>query len=179
MTAALRIVSDNAPSHALGPAIVVDRGPGWVDAKREDGAVVRATIALGYRYDAEIDDVLLVIGDGDRAWVIGVVAGRGRSSIEAPGDLELRAAGTISIAGDKGVRLVGEEIEIAPSRLRVTASSLVETLGNAFRRVTGMLSTKAGETHTIVDGQATARAKNLVVLTDETASIDGQQIRLG
>jgi hypothetical protein len=42
-----------------------------------------------------------------------------------------------------------------------------------------MLSLHAGESHTIVDGQALQRSRSATILTEETVSVNGKQVRLG
>lgn len=164
----------------LGPAHVEDVTPVGVVVRRHDGEVVTARLALQLPYDAAVGDELLVVGAADAHYVIGVLAASGRTHLAVQGDLELHASGgAVSISGDKGVDLVGPEVRIAPKKLLVNAESMIETFGVAVRRVAAMLSEVVGERHTIVHGQSFMKAKSAAILSEETVSVNGKQVRLG
>jgi Protein of unknown function (DUF3540) len=56
---------------------------------------------------------------------------------------------------------------------------MVQKLTTAYQRVTGLLSVRAGEAETLVEGTTTTRAKNGVILTEDKMVVNGKQIFLG
>jgi hypothetical protein len=55
----------------------------------------------------------------------------------------------------------------------------VEKLASLYQRVRGALNVHAGEAHTVVDDASFLTAKNASIVTEETMSINGDQIHLG
>jgi hypothetical protein len=142
--------------------------------------VVLATLALAMPYEPAAGDVLLVIGKQGEYWVIGVIRGAGRAVLRVAGDVELHAeGGTLRLTGDKGVKVSGAEVGFETGKLSVLAASLFEQVGSAVRRVTGLLTTQAGKSHTIVEGAAYEQAKSRAIVAEDTVTVNGTQIHLG
>lgn len=164
----------------LGPAVVVEADAAEIRARLPGGAIVRAEPALAFPYRPVADDVVLIIGRGDRHYVIGVLRGSGRTTLAFEGDVDLHAiGGKLNLSGDAGVKVQGREMEILVGALRVVAGSMVQKLESAYQRVTGLLSVRAGESQTLVDGTATTKAKDGIILTEQKMTINGKQIYLG
>jgi hypothetical protein len=167
----------------LGPAVVTAVGavgPGDLDTRLPSGAVVRAELALAFPYRPAVADVVLVIGREGAHYVIGVLRGSGTTTLAFEGDVSLRAVrGKLHLAGDEGVRVEGRELEVLVSAFKVVADSMVHKAASLYQRVSGLLSVRAGESQTIVDGTATTRSKDGVILTEEKMTINGKQIYLG
>lgn len=167
----------------LGPArVVASRAPGasGVSVELPDGAAVTAQMALAFPYEPALDDVLLVIGKGSAHYVIGVLHGAGRSMLALQGDVEIRAVGgSLTLAGDTGLCLESPELSIATGKLRMVAESIVQKFTHAYQHVREVLSVRAGESHTVVDGSSFSRAKSGVILTEEKMAINGKEIHLG
>jgi hypothetical protein len=166
-----------ATANYLGPAtvsqVVADRiridlphGEAW------------ARLALSTPYHPEPGDVVLAIGE-EEIYIIGVLLGRGKTTFVAPGDLELRARGTIALVGDKGVQIRGPEVSVRADRFEMVARSAVEKLIESYRWVKDVIQTRAGRTRTIVDGASTLHAERIVETADKDVTLDGQKIRLG
>lgn len=169
-----------APQDYLGPAVVTAIGPADVEARLPAGASVRAELALAFPYRAAVDDVVLVIGRGDAHYVIGVLRGSGEIALAFEGDVSLRAVrGRLRLAGDEGVEVQGRELEILVGAFKVVADSMVQKAASAYQRIRGVLSVRAGESQTIVDGTSMSKSKNGVLLTEEKMTINGKQIYLG
>src|SRR5690242_7210675 len=97
----------------LGPAEVLRVSPHELEVRLKNGAVACAGLALGYPYDARAGDVVLVIGDADGHYVIGVIHGSGRSALELHGDVDVRAVnGVLRLSGDKGVEIDAPEMSV-------------------------------------------------------------------
>ncbi len=131
------------PSRAtdyLGPARVTACTSTGPRVELRDGRTVDAELALALPYEPAIGDRLLVIGDGDEHWVIGIIHGSGRTSLELQGDVELSAVGgALKLRGEKGVSIVGPEIEVRATTLRTFAETAFEKMGTVYRRVSGRL----------------------------------------
>ena len=164
----------------LGPAIVVAAPPGrWV-VRLADGREVPARVALAPPDEARPGDEVLVIGNAAGHYVLGVLSGAGRTSIELPGDGVVRAVGgTLRLEGDHGVELAGPAVDVRTGRLEILAGSVVETFVSLRQRVTELLSVRAGQTHTVVEGASHTQAKSAAILTEKTVTINGKAIHLG
>src|SRR5262245_57478518 len=107
----------------LGPATVVDAAPGALRIELENGSQVDALMALAFPYEPARGDVVLSIGEDGRYYVIGVLRGHGRSSLQLPGDVELRADGVLRLAGERGVEIAAPELSLAGEKLQVVADA--------------------------------------------------------
>lgn len=173
-------VSVRQPDGYLGPGRVTSVMPHEVEVQIRAGESVRARMALSIPYEPSVGDVLLVIGRDDEHYVIGVLHGSGRTSLSFQGAVDVRATGgPLTLSSDTSVSILGPEAEIQTGKLRVFATSVVEKLGSLYQRVRGALEVHAGKTHTIVDDASFMTAKNASIVTEETMSINGNEIHLG
>jgi hypothetical protein len=166
----------------LGPARVIERGVDGVlvEIPGSERPAVLAQPALAFPYEAAAGDVVLLISKGQSHYVIGVLQGTGKAVLAIQGDIELRAVGgTLTLSGDKGMTLKAPEVEVSAGKLRMAADSIVQKFSSAYQHVRGLLSVRAGEAHTLVDGASVARSKSGVILTEETMAINGKEIHLG
>ncbi|MFO0550166.1 MAG: DUF3540 domain-containing protein [Polyangiaceae bacterium] len=164
----------------LGPATVVATAPSSLEVRLPSGEVATAELALAFPYRASEGDVVLVIGRGQAHYVIGVMRGAGETSLHFQGDVSLRAVGgKLRLGGDEGVQVTGRELEVLVDAFKVVADSMVQRASSVYQRITGLLSTRAAESQTIVDGTASTKAKTGVILTEEKMTINGKQIYLG
>lgn len=164
----------------LGPGHVVGVMPHEVEVEIRGGERARAQMALSIPYEPAMGDVLLVIGKGDEHYVIGVLHGSGRTSLSFQGAVDLRATGgPLTLSSDQGVAVRGSEVEIQAGKLHVFAGSMVEKLTSLYQRVRETLNVHAGKTHTVVDDASFMTAKNASIVTEETMSINGDEIHLG
>jgi hypothetical protein len=164
----------------LGPGNVVDVAPHEITVLVRGSERVRAQMALSIPYEPRVGDVLLVIGKGDDHYVIGVLVGHGKTSLSFQGAVDLRATGgPLTLSSDQGVAIHGPEMEIQTGKLHVFAGAMVEKLGSLYQRVRGALNVHAEKTHTVVDDASFMTAKNASIVTEETMSINGNEIHLG
>ena len=145
-----------------------------------DGIPVWATYALPYRYRAEPGDRLLVAGEADRWYVIGILEGRGEVSLQAPGDLRLSAPrGAIDLTASEGVRIRGSRVELVAEKLEVSARSAVERFGRLRQRVEDALELRARRMRTRVDETHRLVAHRIAHRARDVAKIDGRRVHLG
>jgi hypothetical protein len=145
-----------------------------------DGTVAKAAFALSLPYAACEGDELLVIGDGAELFVIGVLAGRGKTSLALHGDVSLRAiGGALDLVGDEGVNIRAPVVEVRADKLHSVARSVVETFSSFFQRVSEVLHVHARQQVSIADEGSYSQAKTTAIQTEETVTINGKEIHLG
>lgn len=170
----------NAPERHLGPAEVVALHASAVEVRLEDGAVVRAELALAMPYVPAVGDRLLVIGDAERAWVIGVLAGSGKTVLAFDGDVELRSNdGVLRLSGGQRVEVESADVALHASRVRVVAESLAHHVTSLRQRVRELFSTHAGQKRETVDGTSATQAGSATLTTEGSVKINGKAIHLG
>ncbi len=164
----------------LGPAEVTAVRPQELDLLLPSGSRVTALMALGYRYEASVEDVVLVIGNPSGHYVIGVLHGTGKTVFAAPGDVEVRAVdGVLRLTGDRGVELDGPDVSVRAGKLRMLADVVSQTFTSLRQHVRELLSVRAGTTHKVVEGAVYSQAKSATLLTEGKVAINGKEIHLG
>ncbi len=184
MTAALSFVGsldqEALGGRYLGPASVTQVAPALLEAKLPTGEIVRPRLALAYPFVPAAGDTLLVIGQADRYFVIGVLESTGRTELRFRGDVDLRAVdGTLELHGERGVSLQGEQIDIRTKKLAVVADKVTEAFGTVFTRVKALLSVHSGESDTVVQGEWSSRSERASITSQEVVSVNGKEVHLG
>ena len=171
-----------ALSHAsfLGPCEVLGAAASSVRVRMPSGKEATADLALAFPSRAARGDVLLVIGGASGYYVIGVLRGQGRATLEFQGDVELRSVGgKVEISADKGIALSSSSIDIGAEKVRVIAEAVTESVTTMFTRVREVVTVHAGEARQIVRGQWFSQSKRAQVQTEDAFAINGRQIHLG
>jgi len=164
----------------LGPARVIGVEATALQVELPGGVIAPAELALAFPYEAALEDVVLVIARGRSRYVIGVLRGSGRTVLAIQGDVDLRAVGgSLSLSGEKGVSIEGAELQVSVGTMRLVAESVVEKFTTAYQHVRSLLSVRAGQTHTVVDGATFANSQSATILTEEKMAINGKEIHLG
>jgi Protein of unknown function (DUF3540) len=163
----------------VGPAEVVRGAAGVVEVVLANGDAREATVALASDYEPATGDTVLTISDGDGCWIIGVLAGSGRRTVTATGDLELHAGGKLRISADEGVEIEGPRLDVRVGVLTSLARSVTQRFDSLKQHVVELLSVQAGKMHTTVDGPSFVRAESATILTKENVNINGKAIHLG
>lgn len=139
-----------------------------------------ATLAMAVHYAPAVGDTLLVIGREEVFYAIGVIAGRGRTTLTAPGDLELLAPhGRIDLHARDG-------IELRTSTLRCVADAWDAVCGTVRQRcseflchVRGVVRWRARRSETTVEDVHRTRAGRIEQQAEGEVQIDGRKINLG
>lgn len=164
----------------LGPARVIAVDGQWVTVETRSSDRRRAELALQMRYAPAVDDVLLVIGRASDWYVIGVLAGAGQTDLVFQGGVTVRAeGGPLNLSSDRAVNIAGPELDIETGKMQVFAGAVVERFTSLYKRVKDALDVHAGRSHTIVDEGSFLTAKTASIVTEGTASINGDEIHLG
>ncbi len=180
LAAARAALSDASAAPYLDVATVLSTSFSHVEVELVSGTRVSAKLALAVPYQPALRDEVLVIGNDSAHWVIGVVTGRGSLELRMPGDIDIHAMnGKLRLHGDEGVEVASKKISLRTKDLRVTAEKAIESFTNVVRSVREMLSTRAGERHTMVQGNSLETAKRVTILGNENVAVNGKQIHLG
>lgn len=169
---------DAAAVEYMGPALV-RRMDGLAAVVLVEGVERDARLALAQLYRPEPGDTVLVLGGRDGWYVVGVLAGAGRMVVNAPGDLELRARGTVEIHGARGVNVRGPEVAVAADRLSFSARVVFERVTRAYRHVKELLQVRAGRARTVVEDAYTVQAQTISETAKGDVKLDGDKIHLG
>jgi hypothetical protein len=138
-----------------------------------------ATLAL-QGYAPAVGDVLLVIGQDESFFVIGVIAGRGRTSISAHGDLELRAPhGRIDLLARDGIELRGGPVRVVAKAFEAVVDTLKQRCKDLFVTVTDTFRTRSKRVEHHADEVHRTTAGRIVQRAEQDVSIDGEKIHLG
>ena len=169
----------------LTQAEVIAEGPLSVtvalwSGSQPTGEEVEAQLAVAFQYTPSAGDRVLVIGNDEGFYVIGVLAAQRRDhNLSFAGDVEVAATGKLRLRGEQGVELTGPEVVGRAGKLEMMARSVTQHYDRVRQRVVELLSLQAGQTHTVVEGSAYTRAKSATLLTKEKVSINGKSIHLG
>lgn len=164
----------------LGPATVTRVGPALLEAELPTGEIVQPQLALAFSFTPASGDSLLVIGEGERHYVIGILSSTGKTDLTFRGDVELRAVGgKVELHGELGVALHGPQIDIKTRKLDVIAEKATEAFGTLFTRVKELMSVHSGQTDTVVRGEWSSRSESAAITSQEVVSINGQEVHLG
>jgi len=137
-----------------------------------------ARLALASPYSPIPGDVVLAIGE-EELYVIGVLAGRGKTCFDVSGDLELRASGRVRISGGDAIELRSPRVVVKADCMEMFVRKAVEKFVDVYRWVRGLSQTRAGRVRTVVDDQYTLSAERIFERAEKDVKLDGERIRLG
>ncbi len=165
----------------LGPATVLAVAPAAPLAIRLlDGRKVTARPAFALPYHASPGDELLVIGQGDAFSAIGVLQGRGQHAIDLPGDVRLRALdGTLTLSGDRGIEMESAAVTMRAGKLDMIVETVSQCLGSITQFVRDRIAVQAGDSQIVVRESAQQIARNTVVLSEDTTTLNAKKIQIG
>jgi hypothetical protein len=166
---------------ALGPATVVRAAGRRALVRRPEAEGEEwAQIALSFPYPPVPGDVVLVVAQEERAYVIGVLQGRGPAVLPFAGDVTIAAPeGRIALVAGKGVTVAAPEVEVKAESVEVEAKTLVQRLENAFQWVKDLFQLRAGRTRTVVDGTHHQVAERTYIRSEKETKVDGERVYLG
>ena len=165
----------------LGPATVSRAAGRRVQLRREgQEAEEWADLALAFPYQPAPGDVVLVVAQEERAYVIGVLQGKGPSVLAFPGDVTLSAPrGAVHIDAAKGVTVNAPSVEMRAETIELEATTLTQRIESAFHWVKDLLQVRAGRSRTVVDGTSHQLAERTFIRSEKETKVDGEKIYLG
>lgn len=139
-----------------------------------------ADMALPFIYQAMEGDHVLVIGQQDAFYVIGLIEGKGKTILSAPGDLELHAGkGKIDLVAAMGVNIRSPSFQIITKKLDFIAENVVERFNNLTSWVKNAFDLQAGSVHAKVESSYCLKAEKIKQKAREDLKLDGKKIHLG
>lgn len=165
----------------LGPGMVTRLDGPDLLVRLDTAEEVTAQMAMPFPYIPAPDDVLLVIGMGERHYVIGVIHGQGTASLTFPGDVEMRSlTGAFRMTAPEGIELTTQkDIEVRAGKVRVLAGTVVQKVTDVFQWIKGKLHVRATRTDASVAETAATRAHRVEVIAEDDVKVDGRQVFLG
>lgn len=165
----------------LGPATVSRASGRRVLVRRAGGEADEwAELALALPYQPVAGDVVLVVAQEERAYVIGVLQGRGPSVLAFPGDVTISAPkGAVHLDAAKGVTLSAPAVEMRAETIEMEATTLTQRIESAFQWVKDLLQVRAGRLRSVVEGSAHQLAERTFIRSEKETKVDGEKIYLG
>jgi hypothetical protein len=164
----------------LGPSEVCRVEPHQVEIRLPSSELAWARLALAFCYAPVVGDEVLVIGNPDGHYVIGVLRGQGQARLTFPGDVELRSLdGVVRVVGGRGVEIDAPEVALRAGKILTVARSLVQQLGTLYQSVSELWSVRAGASHTVVEDSSYTQAKRATLVTEDELNLNGKAINLG
>lgn len=163
----------------LAPASVIDVQGRKLTVLTADGEVI-AENALAFPYTPVKGDTLLVIGQADRCYAIGLLAAQGDMTVAFPASATFTAPrGEIKFKSGKGMELHSPNVRLRAGKLELVAKTISEKADNAWRRVRKLLKLDAGSVQTTVEETSHTKAGRYVVKAKQDVKMDGDKIYLG
>jgi hypothetical protein len=163
----------------LRPAAVVAVAADSLTVDAGDRGTVTARMAMPIPYAAAIGDELLVLGEGEHAYVVGVLRGAGTMRLELEGDVEISATGKLGLRAGASVTIDAPEVQVRSGRMSMLAGRVTQAFDSVRTTVRELLLVRAGEQQTFVDGTSHLQAKNARMLSESKVTINGKEIFLG
>ncbi len=172
-------VAAGGPGTWLSPGRVIEVQAHGVRLQLPDGRELFARMALPLSYEAALGDELLLLGDATSAYVTGVLSGNGQTRLALKGDVSLATDGKLELSSQTSISLDAPSVEVRADRLHTVAGRVTEVFDSVRKTVRQLLSVRAGEQHTLVEGTSQLVAKNARTLSEGKVTINGKEIFLG
>lgn len=159
----------------LGPAKVtrVEGRPRHVRVAVGEEEPVWARLALAGPYRPAPGDELLVVRlDGDPLYAIGVLEGKGPTTIQVPGDLNLEAP-------NGSINLSAPHVHVRADKLEFTTQRIIEKARDVYRWISGLLQIQSARMRTVVETDYHLKADYIHEKAKADVNIDGRSINLG
>jgi hypothetical protein len=163
----------------LTPATVIETQGRKLTVMTPQGEAV-AENALAFPYQPVKGDTLLVVGQGEHHYAIGVLAAQGDMTIAFPANAVFAAPrGEIRFKAGKAIDMHSPNVRLRAGKLELVARSISEIVDNAYRTVRKLLKLDAGRVQTTVEETAQTNAGRYVVKAKQDVKMDGDKIYLG
>ncbi len=166
-------------STALGPAVVLEVAGARMTVLME-GAECEALNAMAFPYTPRKGDTLLVIGQGEMHYAIGVLQAQGDMTLTFPGSVKFRAPkGAVSFHSGEAIDLHAPEVKVTAGKWSVVARTLSEKVTDALRWVGNLAQLKAGRRRTLIEGKDYERSQRKIMKAKKDVRVNGERIHLG
>jgi hypothetical protein len=108
-----------------------------------------------------------------------VEAGRDLVLAAPRGSVRLEAKKDVTLKSERRVHVTAPTLELTAGVLETHARRLLSRLGDVYREIDGLLSTRAARSRTVVEGDYEVLAGRASIASDGDTSIDGKRVLLG
>lgn len=166
------------PPVRIGAAVVTDCEAGRARVVFE-GASLSARPALAFAYQLMPGDLVLIIVQAEDAYIIGVLSGRGTTTLTVHADLALSAPhGRISLRAGNGIDLDAPQVAVRAQSIEMTATTLVQRVQTAFKTFTDLLHITAGRRQTRIDGVSMESTVRTYHRSEKETVLNGESINI-
>lgn len=145
-----------------------------------DDGEVWADNALALPFTPRRGDFVLVVGQAERWFVIGVLQAQGDMTFSFPGNVTFSTPrGEVKLKATKGIELHSPNVRLRAGKLELLARSILERADSAKRWITGLWQERAGRRRSDVDEESHTHAGRFVVKARQDVKIDGDKVYLG
>lgn len=163
----------------LAPATVLEAHGRRLIVQTPQGEVF-AENALAFPYQPVKGDTLLIVGQGEHHYAIGLLAAQGDMTIAFPANAVFAAPrGEIKFSSGKAIDLHSPNVRVRAGKLELLAKTISEKVDNAYRTVRKLFKLDAGRMNTTVEETAQTNAGRYVVKAKQDVKMDGEKIYLG
>ncbi|MCR9244816.1 MAG: DUF3540 domain-containing protein [bacterium] len=163
----------------LGPAKVVEARTGRILVAMPDKKAW-VTPAMQFTYEASAGDTLLVIGQDDLFYAIGVLNGSGRTALQVPGDLDLQAPhGRIRMQARDGLEFRAKAVQFVAEAWDAALGTVRQSCEELWTKVRGAMRISTRRRETRIRETDRTRAGRIIQTAAKDVQIDGEKIHLG
>ena len=171
-------VASSSAAVRIGPAVVTDFAHDRATVVFE-GASLSARPALAFAYQPEPGDLMLIIVQGEDAYMIGVLSGRGTTTLAVHADLTLAAPhGRISLRAGDGIDIDAPQVAVHAQTIEMTATTLVQRVQSAFKTFTDLLHITAGRRQTKIEGVSMESTERTYHRSQKETVLNGESINI-
>lgn len=138
-----------------------------------------ATVASTGSYEIAVGDQVLAMRSDVGCYVLGVIAGKGKTRVFSPKDIRLCAPhGSMRVSCRDGIHLRSHAISVIAEKLEITALNLRVQCESVRRRVVHAYKRRVGRLRIRARGTSTLNAREIVKNADGNVVLDGRKIHL-
>ena len=165
----------------LGPAVVIAVDIGQFTVTYA-GKLCVAKPAFSIAYQPQIGDVLLIMAQYSRAgavYAVGVLNGRGASSITAHGDLTISAPhGRIKLNAGDAIEMTAPQMRLQAQSLELIATAFMQRVQTALLAVADLFHLSAGSKVEKITGSSLEHAETRHQLTTKETIINASTVHI-
>jgi hypothetical protein len=135
---------------------------------------------MAFPYTPKKGDVVLVIGQAEKHYLIGVLQARGDMTMTFPAGANFRAPkGSFNFSSGESIEMYSPEVKVTAGKWTLLARSLTEKVTDAMRWVANLAQLKAGRRRLLVEGKDYERSERKIVKAKKDVRVNGERIHLG
>ena len=163
----------------LEAAEVVANLGGSVMVRLQDGSDTEARLALTVPYKPLRGDEVLVIGRGERHFVIGVLEGSGQLRLQAKNVTVHAEGGRLRLTAGRDIGLRSHKLQLLAHEQLAWAANTIHRAAHSYKeRISGKLSLLTRDADQLLRGQWQLQAQRISAKVTNTFFANGEIIRI-